>query len=241
MKSPLEFGPLLELESVDSTQNVVAEALRSGQSVPGAVLAKVQTEGRGRLDRKWLSGEGDSLILSIPMLGYPNHPQPWLLGMAVATSVAAAIHARIQWPNDVSVNGKKVAGILNEVITDAKGDRIAVVGVGINLNQTEFAPEIADRATSLSILRNGRTFEPKEVLTHILERMESMPEPTEWNALKPVWMLFDATPGKKYKLSSGEEAIAIGIGPDGELICSVDGETQTVLAADAIFGESKVS
>jgi hypothetical protein len=54
-------------------------------------------------------------------------------------------------------------------------------------------------------------------------------------------MLFDATPGKKYKLSSGEEAIAIGIGPDGELICSVDGETQTVLAADAIFGESKVS
>ncbi len=63
-----------------------------------------------------------------------------------------------------------------------------------------------------------------------------MPEPEHWSDLQPVWTLFDDTAGKHYRLISGEEAIAIGIGPEGELVCAVEGETTMVMAAEAILG-----
>ncbi|HLK16130.1 MAG TPA: hypothetical protein VKT78_15100, partial [Fimbriimonadaceae bacterium] len=58
----------------------------------------------------------------------------------------------------------------------------------------------------------------------------------DWSDLEIVWDVFDATPGKKYRLPSGEDAVAIGVGPNGQLVCSVNGDPRTVYAADAILG-----
>ncbi len=155
--------------------------------------------------------------------------------MSVAVAVAAAIHAKVQWPNDLVLDGKKVGGVLSEVVTSPDGQQIVVVGVGVNLNQTEFPEDLADKATSLKLHRDSN-YDALRLADQILERITLLPEPHSWTILNPVWMVFDATPGKKYMLASGEEAIALGIGPEGELICSVDGETTNVLAADAMFG-----
>lgn len=237
MKSPLTTGPWLELGDVDSTQIVAAKRLRGEEigPVPGVVLAAHQTKGRGRFDRTWFSKPGESLAMSLVFEAYADHPKPWLIGMGVACAVAAALHCRLQWPNDLVLGGKKLGGILSEMVVDARGRKVPVVGVGLNLNTTEFPEELAERAISLALFRPG-VYEAKPIAEAILERVEALPEPESWSSLRAVWSLFDMTAGKIYQLADGHQALGIGIGPEGELICSVEGETQTVLAADALFG-----
>ncbi|HRK21169.1 MAG TPA: biotin--[acetyl-CoA-carboxylase] ligase [Fimbriimonadaceae bacterium] len=221
----------LELETVDSTQDEAARLLRAGASpLPPVILAKAQTKGRGRFGREWFSPPGDSLSLSLILSEAKGHPQPWLLGMALACAAAGVIHGRVRWPNDVFLDGKKVGGILPELI-----EGVPVLGIGLNLNQMEFPPEIAATATSLALHRPG-LYEAKAVAQKILARFFAAPLPQDWPALAPVWALFDDTAGKHFRLPTGEEAIAVGLGPHGELLCSVDGESRTVMAADAILG-----
>jgi hypothetical protein len=78
--------------------------------------------------------------------------------------------------------------------------------------------------------------EPEELLLGICKRLETLPEPTSWANFDPIWRIFDSTPGKHYRLADGRTGVAIGIGSEGELLCSIDGETESVLAADALFG-----
>lgn len=235
MKSPLEFGPLKILDSTPSTQDVAAEIVRSGEQY-GGVLAFQQTSGRGRFQREWSSPKGESLSLSLIFRDLANSERPWLVGMACAIATASAVHGRLQWPNDVILDGKKVAGILSELVKDAQGHLIPVVGIGVNVLQAAFPPELAEKAISLKLHRPTGSFDIEAVAKSILERIETLPDPTDWESLRPAWMLFDSTPGKRYELMDGSQAIGIGIGPNGELICSIDGETQSVMAADAIFG-----
>jgi BirA family biotin operon repressor/biotin-[acetyl-CoA-carboxylase] ligase len=137
----------------------------------------------------------------------------------------------------VVIQGRKVGGILSEVVPGPGGERVTIVGIGINLNQAEFPPEIADRAISLHQAHTG-TYDPMTVAEGLIERLEELPEPDDWSALSPIWSAFDRTPGKRYKLASGQEAVAVAIGSSAQLLCSVAGESQTVMAADAIFGDS---
>ena len=124
--------------------------------------AGYQTAGRGRLDHKWLSPEGANLMMSVVLSVEglaPDHivTLPLVAGLAVAKALKTLSHHcstltsdldyLLKWPNDVLVGGKKIAGILCE----RNGDNV-IVGIGVNVNQTEFDKEIADRATSLAIV-----------------------------------------------------------------------------------------
>lgn len=239
MKSPLVTGPWLTLEETPSTQTL-AELWLKGEvegEVPGVLFALHQSEGRGRYGRTWLSERGDSLTMSLVFQAYANHPKPWLVGMAVSLAVAGAIHSQVQWPNDLVCQKKKVGGILSTLIESPQWGKVPVVGVGVNLNQRSLDPEIAAFATSLR-LEHGQQYDPLKVAQDIVSRIQSIPEPDSWESLRPVWDLFDDTPGKRYMLRTGEMAVAIAVGTDGQLLCAVDGETQVVLAADAFFGSA---
>ncbi len=240
MKLPTLGGfELRRFEELASTQTTLADLVRAGEPV-GIVFAENQTTGRGRFDRVWLSERGDSLTVSLAFHEYADHPQPYLIGMQVAIAAASALHCQLRWPNDLTFEGRKLGGILTEIIRDKAGRSIPVVGVGINLNQSEFAPEIAETATSALRIHGGR-YDAFRTVTKILDRLQDFPEPTAWADLQPSWEIFDATPGKMYKLPSGELAVAIGVGSNGQLICSVDGESHAVFAADAIFGTAQSS
>ena len=234
MKSPVATGEWREFDTVASTQEIAADFLKQGENV-GAVLARHQTHGHGRFGREWISGRDDSLTMSLIFRDYPDHPKPYLIGMSVAVAAAGAIHAVLQWPNDLVLGHHKAGGILTELMPDQDGRLIPVVGVGINLNQKSFPEEIRERATSVHLYHGG-TYEPEAVAQSIIQRLGPLPEPSSWAELSPIWHLFDHTPGKKYTLQDGREATALGIGPEGQLICSAAGETTSVLAADAIFG-----
>jgi BirA family biotin operon repressor/biotin-[acetyl-CoA-carboxylase] ligase len=127
---------------------------------PGDVFtADLQTAGRGRLDHKWLSPPGENLMMSAVTDVSDVEPQeaatlPLVAGLSAAQAVCGvfrgsgedsiASKVKVKWPNDVLVEGKKICGILCE----RNGDYV-IIGIGINVNQTVFDPEIADRATSV--------------------------------------------------------------------------------------------
>jgi len=237
MRSPLESGPWIELDEVESTQTAAAALLTAphADGVPGVVFARQQTAGKGRFGRAWLSEEGDSLTMSLVFGTYADHPKPWLIGMAVGLAAAGALHCLLRWPNDLIIDGRKLGGILTELITDSSKRKVPVVGIGVNLGQTAFPKEIAATATSLALHRAG-PFDAVQIAQAILRRLTDLPEPDSWQRLAPVWELFDDTPGKLYRLPDGTAATALKVGPEGELLCSVDGEAVTVMAAEALFG-----
>ena len=122
---------------------------------PGDVFtADEQTAGRGRLDHTWLSPPGQNLMLSVVLDVSDVAPPevatlPLVVGLAAATATSILLLRQtwIKWPNDVLVDNRKLAGILCE----RHGDSV-IAGVGINVNQKVFAPEIALRATSLLLI-----------------------------------------------------------------------------------------
>ena len=145
-------------DETEST-NLDARAGRHGD----VFTADYQTAGRGRLDHKWLSPPGANLMMSAVLSVEGLSPEqvatlPLVVGLAVAKAVRRLFvngqdvgrkteDVKLKWPNDVLVGGKKLAGILCE----RNGDNV-IAGIGINVGQTEFPPEIADRATSLALL-----------------------------------------------------------------------------------------
>jgi BirA family transcriptional regulator, biotin operon repressor / biotin---[acetyl-CoA-carboxylase] ligase len=239
VKSPLHEGAWLELEEVGSTQTAAAELLARGDPV-GVVFAHSQTLGKGRFGRTWHSQPGDSLTMSLVFRGYADHPAPQFIGMAVACAAAAAVKCELQWPNDLVFGSKKVGGILTEILPDEGGRRVPVVGIGINLNQSSFPVEIADRAVSIAQHRGG-SYEAGAIAKSILDRLPLMPEADSWDTIQPVWTLFDHTPGKSYLLADGVKGVALGVGPDGSLMCMAEGQIRSVLAAEAIFGTQTAS
>lgn len=149
---------------------------------PGAVyLADEQTAGRGQGTNSWHATPGDNLTFS--MVVYPDHlaverifALTQLTGMAVAETVAhflttyLAATVRLKWPNDVYVGDQKIAGIL--VQNGLRGHSVSwsVIGIGLNVNETNFPKELATKATSLAQLM-GTTFATGEVLDFLLERL----------------------------------------------------------------------
>jgi BirA family biotin operon repressor/biotin-[acetyl-CoA-carboxylase] ligase len=164
-----------------STNADVAERFRSGEE-PGLVLvAEHQTAGRGRLGRSWESPPGASLVLSV-LLTPDAAPERWpwlplLTGMAVARAVGRVngTPTELKWPNDVLVDGQKLAGILVErveALTGSTEGRLAaaVVGIGINVSQTREELPVPE-ATSLA-LTSGSQVDRDELLRVLLLELQ---------------------------------------------------------------------
>ncbi|HZS78853.1 MAG TPA: biotin--[acetyl-CoA-carboxylase] ligase [Ktedonobacteraceae bacterium] len=125
------------LPTIDSTNSWTMQLAREGSDEGLVVLTDSQTAGRGRQGRRWVDVPGHNVLLSI--LLRPRF-QPHLLVMLASLAVVDAIRetcgvmARIKWPNDVLIEGRKVAGILIETSHDVQGRFVAVLGIGVNVN-----------------------------------------------------------------------------------------------------------
>jgi BirA family biotin operon repressor/biotin-[acetyl-CoA-carboxylase] ligase len=142
---------------IDSTNTVAMHLAEQGEPHGALVLAEEQTGGRGRAGRSWVSEKSAGIYCTIllrPAIPPAHAPLLTLVaGLAARDAAAEELDGApdIRWPNDLLVGGKKFAGILTEM--HAEPDRIhyAVVGIGINVNQTRMPGELADIATSLKI------------------------------------------------------------------------------------------
>lgn len=165
------------LGSVGSTNKSAADLIRLSKVQHGAVIvANEQTEGRGQRGRTWHSHAGLDLTFSVVLMpGNLRAEEQFVLSQVAALAVRDTVaeycagEVRIKWPNDVLVDRRKVAGILIECELEGERLRSVVVGVGINVNSSEFDEDIA--ATSLR-LEHGSPVDLELVLDHVLERFE---------------------------------------------------------------------
>jgi BirA family biotin operon repressor/biotin-[acetyl-CoA-carboxylase] ligase len=153
------------------------EEAEAGTPEGTVVIAERQSTGRGRFNRVWASPPGN-IYLSV-VLRPPSEVLPHLSllsALAVAKAVdSLGLHAYIHWPNDVLLNGKKVAGILIEGSYSDITSSYTVVGIGVNVNAdpAESLPELADKATSLKN-HSGSEVPLAEFLKRILERLDTL-------------------------------------------------------------------
>ena len=165
------FGqPYLYVEVTPSTQRLLGDEHGEG----AVAVTEEQTEGRGRLGRRWLSPRGVSLLFSIllePPVETPRLPELSLVaGEACAGAIAAVagVTPEIKLPNDVLISGRKVAGILAE----AREGRV-VLGVGVNVNVPESdLPVDVDRPATSLLVETGHELDRAELLVELLERLE---------------------------------------------------------------------
>lgn len=177
-----------------STNDEAARLARMGAPEGTVVVAETQSGGRGRLGRTWHSPPGASLYLSAilrpQMLPHQLPPITLAAGAALAKAADRAMTALnlagktpprpiLKWPNDLQFetqNGRrKCAGILTEMSSDQRSIHHLILGIGININGTEFPPELADKATSLTLVAGTPlgTIDRATILCTLLEEIES--------------------------------------------------------------------
>ncbi len=149
--------------SVGSTMDVAWELAEAGVGHGTAVVAGTQTRGRGRFDRTWVSGPGESLLASVILR--PDASIAPLLTVIGCLAVRDAVRelcglaCAIKWPNDVHVAGRKLCGVLAEGRTDTTGAGVAVLGIGLNVSlDLGHHPELAGAATNL-LAETGRAID----------------------------------------------------------------------------------
>lgn len=163
--------------STASTNDIAWEYAVNPANHGLCVLAERQTAGRGRRGRSWVGGEGQSILCSILLIEPPMEAE--LLTLTAAVAVAEAVrsfcglNAQIKWPNDILVDGKKLAGILVEK-RNIGGRPCFVVGVGINCNQTAEAFEGVDLRTPATSIRIecGSPADRTELVCTLLESID---------------------------------------------------------------------
>jgi BirA family biotin operon repressor/biotin-[acetyl-CoA-carboxylase] ligase len=253
--SSAQAASLLVLDETGSTNDELVRRASSGEEAEFAVvLTTSQTAGRGRLGRVWVAPAGKTLAVSVLLrpataagepLGFEHLGWlPLLAGVAMTRAVAAQLPERrvtLKWPNDVQVDGAKIAGILAELLPNSGG---VVIGVGVNLS-FERAELPTPTSTSLLLAGAERTGDEltDAVLSTYLSELRSLYRAfldhdanPEASGLRPAVVALCSTLGQRVKVQlPGDDLLfgeATGIDPSGRLLVKTDGGVQAVAAGD---------
>jgi BirA family biotin operon repressor/biotin-[acetyl-CoA-carboxylase] ligase len=246
---PQSLGtPFIELQSVDSTNNYAFEQIRANLAQPGTCyFAHEQTAGKGQRGKSWATEKEANVILSIVL--NPGFLQPFQ-HFQLSASVAVATHnflnnyvgdeLSIKWPNDLYWTSKKLGGILIENVVRARGSGRekwdwAVVGIGINANQTKFSADLTN-AVSLKQI-SGRQFDTVKLAKELCESLDFFYQKLRKEGLTPILKQYNNVLHKKgstVKLKKGNRIFRTtikGVSETGQLI------TQHIIEETFDFGE----
>jgi BirA family biotin operon repressor/biotin-[acetyl-CoA-carboxylase] ligase len=245
MKGSLFGKRLYHFFKTDSTNRVAMELGYAGEPEGAVVLAEEQTAGRGRLGRSWHSERGTGIYATLLLRPKLSPVLAPLLTLLAGLSSRAAIQAQtglnveLKWPNDLLLNGAKLGGILTEMHAEPTAVRFVVIGLGINVNQQKFPPDIAGLATSLRT-ESGKAHSRLELLVRLLTQFE-----TDYNRFLlegPSYVVdrfqreADFAQGKRVKVESARDTYfgkTDGLSPEGFLrVMKDDGQVLTVIAGD---------
>lgn len=204
------------LESVDSTNTYLLKRAEEGIETAVAI-GDTQSAGRGRMGRRWFSPPGKNINMSVLL---PLTVSPALspaITIIAGLSVAGAIRKRfripcqVKWPNDVLLRGKKVCGILTEMIAEFDATRSVVIGIGINVNsdKRDFPADMQDTVISLKEF-TGKDMMRSEVAATILGSLHQNLEIFQKRGLEifvDEWNRYSYLKGKLITLSIGENEI----------------------------------
>jgi BirA family transcriptional regulator, biotin operon repressor / biotin---[acetyl-CoA-carboxylase] ligase len=238
-----------------STNDLAArEALTSNAAHGTAWVADVQTAGRGRRDtdglrRSWFSPAGKNVLMSV--LLRPNVEPARASALTLVTAVAAAQTLRkasglaigIKWPNDLYIGDLKLAGILTEASTSARGLDSVIVGLGLNVNiEAEEIPEDLEAIMTSLKIASGHAFDRLNLVLALRQAIVSACDRFCREGLEvflPDLRALDVTAGRRVTLLKGGQprtGTALSIGSQGQLLVELDDSTQTeVLAGEVRF------
>ena len=244
MKSFLEHSKwigkkIYYYEEIDST-NLEAKRLAEGGAGHGTIVyAGVQSAGKGRRGRVWESRKGDSLLMSAILYPKLSPEKISMLTLVQALAVRRAIYrlagveALIKWPNDLVIGGKKLCGILTELVLEGRERNFVIIGTGINVKQTEFSRELQNMATSIFRENRKIKIEIPQLLEEICMEFEayydSFMKTEDLSRLQKEYNTYLVNKERQVRvLEPGNEYTgkALGINPLGELL--VEAETKEI-------------
>ena len=231
-------------DTVVSTNDIAINMAKCGASEGTIVVAKQQTKGRGRRGKVWLDEPGQCLLMSVVLRPDKRADELSQLTFVASLSVAEVLHqlglqASLKWPNDVYVQGRKIAGILLEVaFCDTRP--AVVIGIGMNINQTSFPDNIADTATSIAI-ETKKQIDPDYVANLLIDILFANYEKCLTNGFDDIlirWQMHMWGVGSNAEVISQGNNIKgtiIGIDARGALMLkNRRGYVHEILAADAV-------
>ncbi len=238
------FGAkIYTFDTIDSTNNC-ARALAACWAEEGTVIiAERQTAGRGRMGRTWTANPLENLTFSVILR--PTVPAedlnllPLYVGVAVVDAVrrVTGLDVQCKWPNDLLLNGRKVAGILLEGSLKESSVDFVVIGIGLNVNQREFPPELAGKATSLA-RETGTEFDREELFREIMRSLETHYRSLArrgFSGVIPLWNERSNFVGQHVSLSQNGSVltgVVAGLNDHGALLLEQNGTQQAFLAGD---------
>lgn len=243
---------IIRYDTVMSTNEVLRELALDGVKPGTVVVSGVQTRGRGRMERTWESPEG-GLWLSVLLDASTEIEQdkfgliPLMAGCAVAGAISriTGLDAMVKWPNDVLIKGRKVCGILGEMVK-AEGEQLAIVGIGLNVNNpvqtgyefSKVSTSIAEELGKDSIdrLENSILEDLESAILYELELRNNVLASGKFDDILNEWRTLSDTLGKRVRIKTETEVIeglARDIDENGSLLVEKgDGQVEKVMAGD---------
>jgi BirA family biotin operon repressor/biotin-[acetyl-CoA-carboxylase] ligase len=215
-------APRVHHRRTDSTNARARELARAGAPHGTLVTASAQTAGRGRQGRTWTAPPGRALLMSVLLRDWPR-----LLPLAAAVAVAEVVGdpAAIKWPNDVQLDGRKVAGILVEG-RPQEGWMVLGIGLNVAVEPGDLPAELRETAATMG--RSAADVEP--VLAQVLDRLSaglSSPHEDVLRAFRARDALFE-----RDVAWAGGEGVAEGIDADGRLLVRTSAGVQALDAGE---------
>jgi len=237
-------------DSIESTQSQALKMASDPANNGAVIIASKQTSGKGRSGRKWISPKGGiwiSIILqpkfdiSIATL----FPIASALALAVAIEKTFSITPELKWPNDLTINGKKIAGILVDASLESNKIESLVLGVGINFNVNvkeikKMLKETPNFYGVTSLSEHKIDIKPIQLVQAFLVELERIYKTLNTKQIKKIiseWSKRSSTIGKNVELNTVNERIkgkAIKIDDDGALVVSDNNKTHRVIAGDIV-------
>jgi BirA family transcriptional regulator, biotin operon repressor / biotin---[acetyl-CoA-carboxylase] ligase len=232
---------IFHFETLDSTQDKAKEFLSSGMELPFTIYADMQTKGRGRSGNEWVSQQGNlltSLVIPLKNIHAKNAGQySFLTAVALMDCFSdyGVSHAVNKWPNDILVDGKKIAGILLESDIGADGFITAlIIGIGVNLAS---APEGAVCINDLT----GDMISSSDFLKQFVKQLNTQMLYMEQSGFSPIrqkWIDNAYGIGQLIKIRLPHETFHgtfIGLDEEGALLVNVDGKPCKVYSGEVFF------
>ena len=240
-----EIGGSFEIhDEIASTNTRARELALQGASHGTVVLARCQSAGRGRFDRKFYSPDASGLYMSLILRPEVSPDQATLLTPMLAVAVARAmekaadVQAKIKWVNDVYINDKKACGILCESKLDFQsgGVEYIVAGVGVNVGSMDFPPELSGIATSISN-ESGQEISRSRFCAQLLNEINELYPQLGTGAFMDEYRNRSNVIGRNVIVLRGDErypAKAVGIDNEGSLVVENENGERTVLHSGEI-------
>lgn len=230
------------LDSVDSTNAYLMQARGRPGSTVNVCVADRQLQGRGRRGRVWSSPAGENVYLSMAVALQGGFVALEGLSLVIGVAVARALEAlglsgaSLKWPNDVLVDGRKLAGILIELQGELEGAARVVIGIGINVHMSDRARQVDQAWTSLDRMAPHVDWVRNRVISAVIEQTLASLDAFEaggFSALRPEWEARDALRGQPLRTEpDGEEGIGAGIDEAGAYLLETADGVKTLRAGE---------